>query len=65
MIQEKRKKLKKKSKFKMACELKIKQFEKMTGRKLTEKEKNKIKKKFGHPEIRDNEIEEEEIEVAA
>ncbi len=49
----------------MACELKIKQFEKMTGRKLTEKEKNKIKKKFGHPEIRDNEIEEEEIEVAA
>lgn len=45
----------------MVCELKIKEFEKRLGRKLTEEEKRKISEKMGHVEIEER----EEIEIAA
>ena len=48
----------------MVCELKIKQLEKMFGRKLTEEEKRKVREKMHHAEI-DDEEREMEAEVLA
>ena len=47
----------------MTCELKIKQLEKNSGRKLTEKEKKEIREKMGHAEFENEER--EELEVVA
>lgn len=49
----------------MVCWLKIKQLEKQLGRKLTEKEKRKIREKMHHVEIRNEDNEKEKIEVVA
>ncbi len=35
----------------MVCELKIRQLEKLLGRKLTEKEKKKVREKMHHVEV--------------
>ena len=45
----------------MVCELKIKEFERRLGRKLSEEEKRKIKEKMGHVELEAR----EELEIAA
>ncbi|MCX6747993.1 MAG: hypothetical protein NT076_00140 [Candidatus Pacearchaeota archaeon] len=45
----------------MVCELKIKEFEKRIGRKLSEEEKRKIREKMGHVELEVR----EELEIVA
>ena len=45
----------------MVCELKIKEFEKRIGRKLSEEEKRKIREKMGHVEIEER----GELEIVA
>lgn len=56
----------------MVCWLKIKELEKQLGRKLSEKEKQKIREKMHHVEVEDDdgnesyeENEKEELEVVA